>query len=162
MDISDLNRFDKKHLASFLGEAISKISDVKDLKPLSELISLPDPMRMNFNINYTNSDHDEILYMTKDLHFVVMKLDTEKNVGRVVFYKQLDFLLDLMSVETSSTYYGSFLLSIEPITDGGVQGYFDQGKGFQIVYVSMSSRRAFAHVLELSKDPQTNEFQVRV
>ena len=104
MDISDLNRFDKDHLAFFLGEAIRKISDVKDLKPLSELISLPDPMRMNFNINYTNSDHDEILYMTKDLHFVVMKLDTEKNVGRVVFYKQLDFLLDLISVETSSTY----------------------------------------------------------
>lgn len=87
---------------------------------------------------------------------MVVKLDTEKNVGRVVFYKQLEYALDLLPMQ------GAFLFSLEPVEDSGVQGYFDKGKPFEIAYVTNSSRRAYVHVLELHKDLATGEFEIKV
>lgn len=117
---------------------------------------------MHFNINYTNSRHDEMLYITHDLHIAVLRFDTNRNLAKVVYYKQLDKVLDLISTSTSVSYRGSFLISMEPVTQDGVEGYLDAGKSFQVCYISVSARRAFAHVLELSKDPETEEFRLKV
>lgn len=162
MNETDLRQFDKSHLKEFLSGAIEKLSVLKDLKPSEEIVGIPDALRMNFNINYTNSHHDEILYLTEDLHVAVLKLDTIKNVAKVVFYKQLDKILDFISTQTSVSYQSSFLISMEPVTKDGVEGYLNEGKSYQIAYISVSARRAFSHVLELAKDPQTGEFTIKV
>lgn len=61
---SDEEKFDREHLRGFLEHAITKMSTVKDLEPLNELLILPNPAHIKSNINYTNSDHDEVLYVT--------------------------------------------------------------------------------------------------
>jgi hypothetical protein len=146
--------YNKDKLTKFLNTAIDSISKVENLEPSDNLLHPPQAMSMNFNVNYTSKDHDEMLYLSNDLEVVVVKLDTVEERAKVVFLKQIDFMMDLLP---KGDFHRSFFLSIELVTEQGVGGYFEDGKIFQVAYVNIHDRRSFIHILELSKDPSTGQ-----
>ena len=85
-------------------------------------------MEMDFNVNYTNDDHTEMIYLTNDMEIAVMNFDAEKQTVERVFLKTIDFMLDLLPKNKS--YYKSFFINCEPISKNGVSGYFNEGKPF--------------------------------
>lgn len=157
---SDLHRYGKPELKKFLNNAIDKISQVKELKPSRKLFKPPHAMRMDFNINYTNEAHSEIVYLTIDMEIAVMKFDSEARIVETVFLKTIDFMLDLLP--KNRHYYKSFFINCEPITQDGVEGYFKQGKPFQVGFVSISERRAFLHIMQLCKNMESGDETIKL